>query len=145
MSESIKFSLVKPTIDTPFHIDFEWWKQHDSDWRVFLFNLLCESHQTAYKDQDENVVIDSIDPITAEVKSVDGLLHTLLNHCTRISDFTSRDSSLISTAFRIFLSNNNLPLSPNELAKIINRPANTILITLSGPTIYKGIRPFGKK
>ena len=145
MSEPTKFSLVKPTIDTPFHIDFEWWKQHDSDWRVFLFNLLCESHQTAYKDQDENVVIDFIDPKTAEVKSVDGLLHTLLNHCAKISDFTSRDSSLVSTVFRVFLSNNNQPLSPSELSNIINRPANTILITLSGPTVYKGIRPIDKK
>jgi len=145
MSEPTKFSLVKPTIDTPFHIDFEWWKQHDSDWRVFLFNLLCDYHQNVYKDQDENVVIDFIDPKTAEVKSVDGLLHTLLNHCAKMTDFTSHDSSLVSTVFRVFLSNNNQPLSPNDLSKIINRPANTILITLSGPTVYKGIRPFDKK
>ena len=145
MNEPTKFSLVKPTIDTPFHIDFDWWKQHDSDWRVFLFNLLCESHQTVYKDQDENVVIDFIDPKTAEVKTVDGLLHTLLNHCAKMTDFTSRDSSLISTVFRIFLSNNNQPLSPSDLSKIINRPSNTILITLSGLTVYKGIRPFDKK
>lgn len=141
MSEPIKFSLVKPTIDTPFRIDFDWWKQHDSDWRVFLLNLLCESHQTAFKDQDDDVVIDFIDPKTAEVKSVDGLLHTLLNHCAKMADFTTRDSSLISTVFRVFLSNNNHPLSPSELSNIINRPANTLLITLSGPTVYKGIRP----
>jgi hypothetical protein len=145
MSEFNKFSLVKPTVDTPFHIDFEWWKQHDSDWRVFLFNLLCNLHQNAYKDQDENVVIDFIDPKTAEVKSVDGLLHSLLNHCAKLSDFTSRDSSLISTVFRVFLANNNFPLSPGELSLIINRPANTILFTLSGPTVYKGIRPFDNK
>jgi hypothetical protein len=145
MSEQTRFSLVKPTTDTPFHIDFEWWKQHDSDWRVFLFYLLCESHQLAYKDQDENVVIDFIDPDTAEVKSVDGLLHTLLNHCAKMPDFISRDSSLISTVFRVLLSNNNQPLSPNQLSKIINRPVNTILITLSGPIVYKGIRPLDKK
>ena len=145
MSDQTQFSLVKPTINTPFHIDFEWWKQHDSDWRVFLFNLLCENHQSVYKDQDENVVIDFIDPKTAEVKSVDGILYTLLNHCAKLADFTSHDSSLVSTVFRIFLSNNNQTLSPNELSTIINRPANTILITLSGPTVYKGIRPVDKK
>ena len=141
MSEPTKFSLVKPTVDTPFQIDFDWWKQHDSDWRVFLLNLLCEPHQTTFKDQEDDVVIDFIDPKTAEVKSVDGLLHTLLNHCAKMADFTTHDSSLVSTVFRVFLSNNNHPLSPNELSKIINRPANTILITLSGPTVYKGIRP----
>ena len=35
-----KFSLVKPSIETPFHIDFEWWKETDSNWRVFLFDFL---------------------------------------------------------------------------------------------------------
>jgi hypothetical protein len=145
MESERRFSLVKPTVDTPFHIDFAWWQAHDSDWRVFLFNLLCEPHQVAYKDQDENVVIDFVDPVTAEVKSVDGLLHTLLNHCAKMPDFITRDSSLISIVFRVFLANNNQPLSPNALSKLINRQSNTILITLSGPTVYKGIRPFDKK
>jgi hypothetical protein len=140
-----KFSLVKPTLDTPFHIDFEWWQAHDSDWRVFLLNLLCDTHQAAYQNQDENVVVDFVDPETAEVKAVDGLLHTLLNHCAKQADFITRDSSLVSIVFRVFLANNNQPLSPNDLSRMINRQANTILITLSGPTVYKGIRPVGSK
>jgi len=140
-----KFSLVKPTLDTPFHIDFDWWKAHDSDWRVFLYNLLCEEHQDAYKDQDINVIVDFVDPVTAEVTAVDGLLHTLLNHCAKQPDFITRDSSLVSIVFRVFLANNNQPLSPNDLSNLINRPANTILTTLSGTTVYKGIRPVDKK
>lgn len=140
-----RFSLVKPTLDTPFHIDFEWWQSHDSDWRVFLLNLLCDVHQSAYKGQDENVQIDFVDPETAEVITVDGLLHTLLNHCAKQNDFTTRDSSLVSIVFRVFLANNNQPLSPNDLSKIIKRQANTILVTLSGPNVYKGIRPIGSK
>jgi len=140
-----KFSLIKPTLDTPFHIDFDWWKAHDSDWRVFLYNLLCEEHQDAYKDQDTNVIVDFVDPVTAEVTAVDGLLHTLLNHCAKQPDFITKDSSLVSIVFRVFLANNNQPLSPNELSKQINRPANTILTTLSGTTVYKGIRPVDKK
>lgn len=140
-----KFSMVKPTLDTPFHIDFEWWQAHDSDWRVFLRNLLCDAHQAAYAAQDDNVVVDYVDPDTAEVKAVDGLLHTLLNHCAKSPDFITKDSSLISIVFRVFLANNNYPLTANELSQKINRPANTILITLSGPTVYKGIRPIEKK
>ena len=27
--EDKRFSLVKPTVNTPFHIDFEWWRQND--------------------------------------------------------------------------------------------------------------------
>ncbi len=145
MPEDSKFSLVKPTIDTPFHIDFEWWQKHDSNWRVFLLGLLCANHQTAYANQDENVVIDYIDPETAEVKTVDGLLHTLMQHCAKQPDFISKDSSLVATVLRIFLSNGNNPLSVKELSSLTNRPANTILLTLSGPNVYKGIRPIHLK
>jgi hypothetical protein len=145
MEPAKKFSMVKPTLDTPFHIDFEWWQTHDSDWRVFLRNLLCDAHQSAYAAQDDDVVVDFVDPETAEVKSVDGLLHTLLNHCAKSLDFITKDSSLISIVFRVFLANDNHPLSANELSQKINRPANTILVTLSGTTVYKGIRPVDKK
>jgi len=141
MTEENKFSLIKPTLDTPFHIDFNWWQQHDSDWRVFLLGLLCEEHQTAFATLDENVVIDFIDSETAEVKSVDGLLHTLLSHCAKQGNFISNSGSLVGTVFRVYLSNNNSPLSPNQLSELINRPAKTILVTLSSPNVYKGIRP----
>lgn len=141
MTEQVQFSLVKPTIDTPFHIDFEWWKEHDSDWRVFLIGFLCEKHQSIFASLDENIIIDFIDPITAEVKNVDGLLHILLNHCAKQPEFFSLDSSLVSTVFKIFLSNNNTPLSPVMLSDLVNKPAKTILLTLSGPNVYKGIRP----
>lgn len=145
MTEQGQFSLIKPTIDTPFHIDFDWWKDHDSDWRVFLIGLLCPKHQSIFANLDENVVIDFIDPITAEVKPVDGLLHTILNHCAKQPEFISMDSSLISTVFRIFLSNNNTPLSSLMLSDLVNKPAKTILLTLSGPNVYKGIRPISSK
>ena len=145
MAIETKFSLVKPTIDTPFHIDFEWWKNHDSNWRVFLLGLLCATHQAAFANQDENVVIDYIDPETAEVNIVDGLFHTLMMHCAKQPDFISKETSLVATVFRIFLSNNNSPLNPEELSSRTNRPANTILLTLSGPNVYKGIRPIHQK
>jgi len=141
MSDAARFSLVKPTIDTPFHIDFEWWQQNDNNWRVFLLGQQCPTHQLVSADQAENVVIDFVDPVTAEVKKVDGLLHTLLTHCSKQDDFISSSSSMTSTVFRIFLANNNQPLTPAQISKMISRPAATILATLSGPTVYKGIRP----
>jgi hypothetical protein len=141
MNDASKFSLVKPTIDTPFHIDFEWWQQNDNNWRVFLLGQLCPTHQAVFADQAENVVIDFVDPVTAEVKKVDGLLHTLLTHCSKQGDFISSSSSMTSTVFRIFLANNNQPLTPAQISEMIARPAATILATLSGHTVYKGIRP----
>ena len=47
MTDLRRLSLAKPTLQTKFHIDFDWWTQSDQDWRVYLQNLLCLEHQQA--------------------------------------------------------------------------------------------------
>lgn len=145
MTTEQRFSLVKPSLNTPFHIDFDWWKNNDSDWRVFLYDFLCDFHREAFKDQPSDIVIDAVDPATAEVHQEDGLLYTLMTHCARQPEFIQPGASLVTMIFRIFLSNGNKPLSSEELSQLANRPANTILVTLTGRQIYKGIRPFHRK
>lgn len=134
------FRLVRPTTETPFRIDFDWWQESDANWRIFLFDFLCDAHREAFKGQDDTVNIDAVDPETAEVKTVDGLLHELINHCARQPDFINESMPLVAKIFRIFLSNGNKPLSAEQLSELAHRPARTILITLTGPQIYKGIR-----
>jgi len=136
-----KFSLVKPTVDTPFHIDFDWWKETDSNWRIFLFSFLCEKHQELFSDKNDSLKIDAVDPETAEVYPVDGLLYTLMNHCAKMEDFIPDNLPLIGRIFRVFLANGNEPLNPQQLSKMVNRPARTILVTIGGHQVYKGIRP----
>ena len=49
---------------------------------------------------------------------------------------------LASACFRVFLANNNTPLSPNELHQLLPwKPADAILRTLAGTTVYLGLRP----
>lgn len=136
-----RFSIVKPALSTPFHIDFDWWKINDSNWRVFLYDFLCEFHREAFKDYPSDIIIDAVDPVTAEVHQEDGLLYTLMTHCAKQPEFIQPNATLVSLIFRIFLSNGNKPLNAEQLSKISNRPANTILVTLTGKQIYKGIRP----
>lgn len=135
-------SFIRPTVDTPFHIDFEWWQDNDSNWRIFLQGYLCEKHQAIFKDQDDSVVIDAVDPETAEVTQVDGLLYELMNHCAAQEDFIQENMPLISKIFRVFLAYNNKPMSPAQLSELVNKPARTVLVTLTGPQVYKGIRVF---
>ena len=71
-------SLLKPSVDTPFHIDFDWWKKNERDWHVFLRSLLCLEHQESFAEMEEGELIDWIDPLTAEVKPVDGVQHQML-------------------------------------------------------------------
>ncbi|MEN4013219.1 MAG: hypothetical protein AB1453_15820 [Chloroflexota bacterium] len=141
MTETMRFSLIKPTINTPFHIDFDWWRNHDQNWRVFLFSFLCAEHQSSFENLDQNTCIDWVDPLTAEISRIDGIQHALMAHCARQQGFLSETTTLVNAVFRVFLSNGNKPLTPAELSEIINKPPDKILQTLSGPRVYQGIRP----
>ncbi len=136
-------SLLKPGIQTPFHIDFDWWKQNESDWHVFLRSLLCPAHQQSLANVEEGEMIDWIDPQTAEVKSVDGIQHALMSYCALQPDFVDEHTAMVEAVFRMFLANGNQPMTAEDLSKKLNCPAITILRTLSGPRIYRGLRPFG--
>ena len=87
MTELKKFSLVKPTIQMPFHIDFEWWRVNDENWHVALASMLCPEHQEAFANLPEGQMIDWVDPETAEVRQMDGLQYTLIQHCARQAGF----------------------------------------------------------
>jgi hypothetical protein len=135
-------SLLKPTVKTPFHIDFDWWKQNESDWHVFLRSLLCNEHQEAFVNVEEGQMIDWVDPDTGEVKPVDGIQNALMTHCALLPEFMSAQTALVEAVFRTFLVNGNSPMSAEELARKLNRPADTILRTLAGPRVYRGLRPY---
>lgn len=140
MIETKSFSLVKPSIDTPFHIDFSWWKVHDNDWRVYLQSFLCQEHQAVYSETAAETTVDWVDPETAEVFPVDGLQQVLMTHCALQPGFLE-GKTLVDSVFRTFLSNGNSPLNMQELGHHLNQSANKILITLSSGKVYKGIRP----
>lgn len=135
-------SLLKPNTKTPFHIDFEWWKKNERDWHVFLRSLLCPEHQEAFAEAGEGEMIDWIDPRTAEVKQVDGIQHTLISHCALLPEFCDPHTALVEAVFRTFLANGNVPMSAEDLSKKLERPADTILRTISGPRVYRGLRPY---
>jgi hypothetical protein len=135
-------SLLKPTIKTPFHIDFDWWKQNENDWHVFLTSLLCPEHQEVFANFEEGEMIDWVDPETAEVKPVDGIQHALMTHCASLPEFTGARTAMVEAVFRVFIANGNIPMSAEDIGKKLGRPADTILRTISGPRVYRGLRPY---
>jgi hypothetical protein len=137
-------SLVKPTTQTRFHIDFAWWGEKDRDWRVYLQSLLCPDHQAAFAELPGDKVVDFVDPITAEVQQVDGLQHVLISHCAREPGFITTRTTMVDAVFRTFLANGNTPMSPTELAVQLNRPPDLILRTLTGERVYRGLRPIAE-
>ena len=142
---SKRSSLIKPKLTSPFKIDFDWWKNHDRDWRVYLRSFLCEEHQVLFEGLENDEVIDWVDQKTAEVSQVDGLLHVLITHCAKQENFLTNRMALVDSVFRLLLSNGNQPMTSEELGKILNRPPTTILRTFSGFRVYKGIRPISEE
>ncbi len=135
-------ALVKPTLDTRFHIDYDWWERTPSeDLRVYLLTHLKPEQRERLAQAPEDQQVDFIDPVTAEVKRLNAMGQALLSAATA-QDFITDEDSLVDAIFRVFLRNDNTPLSSRELESATGRPARTILNLLKGRQVYKGIRPY---
>jgi hypothetical protein len=143
MTEAKRYSLVKPTNQTPFHIDFDWWSQNERNWHVHLLSYLSEEHRNTFGGSTGDEMIDLVDPHTAEVKQVDALQYLLITHYVNKESFLTESTSLVEAIFRLFLANGNQPMSPAEIGERLKRPPELILRTLTGARVYRGLRPYG--
>lgn len=136
-------NLVRPTSETRFHIDYEWWQRSGQDLRFYMMSHLCEEHRQALTASAEAdiPVLDWIDPVSGQVVRVGHLTYALLVHCSQQPDYITERTSLVDAVFRTLLAAGNRPMTPIEMAERTGRSADTILRTLSGKTIYKGLRP----
>lgn len=132
----------RPSLDTKFHIDYEWWETTGRDIRVAVRGQLCVECQARYSDHRNTEAVDWVDPETAEVVRGDALLQCLRSECSQKPDFIGRANPLVTNVFRIFLLNGNQPLTPVELNSQVSWASpQTILRTLSGGSVYMGLRP----
>jgi len=131
----------RTTPDTKFHIDYDWWEKNERNWRVYLLSYLCDEHKRLFSRQDQEQMVDFVDPQTAEVQRVDGVQHALISHCANQPDFITSKTALVDAVFRVFLANGNIPLNCIELSERLDKPAETILKVISGVRVYKGLRP----
>ena len=135
-------SLVKPNLQTHFHVDFDWWKASGKDIRVAVRGQLCSECQARFPDHRNTESVDWVDPETAEVVQADALLQCLRSECARKPGFISRNSPLVTNVFRIFLLNGNQSLTPREIHEQVPwQEPELILRTLAAGTVYMGIRP----
>ena len=134
-------TLVKPTLDTPLHIDYGWWERRGLQINVELRTHLCKEHQAIFSEHFDTDIIDWVDSKTGEVTQVDGLRHVLQVHCSKQPGYINEHLSLVDAIFRVFLANGNTPLTCKELSDIVSQPPEKILRTLAGQRVYKGLRP----
>lgn len=136
-----RLRLVKSTLQTPFHIDFDWWKQNDRSWQVYLKSYLTEEDLENLLNAGEQQLIDIVDMETAEIHQVDGLQHLLITKYANRDDFITESTSVAESIFRLLLASGNIPLTAVEIGEKLGRDPKTILLMLSGPRVTKGIRP----
>ncbi len=132
--------LIKPNVETKFYIDFDWWEQSRDDLQIYLLTHLTPEQQQTLEDRNLDEVFDYVDPETGEVFQVD-TLRLAIRESAKREDFISAHIGLIDSVFRALLVNGNKPLSAIELAEVTRRNAATILKTIGGVRIYRGIRP----
>lgn len=133
--------ILRPTLETKFHIDYDWWERSGKNLNVFLRSILCDEHREAFLDQDSDSMVDHVDPETGVVSQVPGIQYLLITHCSRQDDFITPQTSLVNAIFRFLISNGNESVSVQELSEKLNRPAKMMLRMLSGSRVYHGIRP----
>ncbi|MBN1284651.1 MAG: hypothetical protein JXB47_04565 [Anaerolineae bacterium] len=131
---------IKPTYDTRFHIDYDWWQHEKRDLRIYMVNHLPLEQREYFIEHAEAEETDWVDPETGEVRRVDALQQAL-RRAGEDPSFITPQTPLVEAVFRVFLSNGNKPLSAAELSERIGRSANTILRTLVSGSVYRGIRP----
>ncbi|MFN2221207.1 MAG: hypothetical protein ACK2UH_01530, partial [Candidatus Promineifilaceae bacterium] len=74
--------LMRPTLDTKFHIDYDWWDQSDLDLKTYLYSRLEISDDSSLEMGVENV--DLVDPDTGEVRQVDGFQYALQTYFAQL-------------------------------------------------------------
>jgi hypothetical protein len=133
--------LAKPGVDTRFHIDFDWWEREGRDFRIDVTKHLLPEYVDSFTGINSGEMIDLVDAETGAVTQVDTAQYTLRTKVKPVDPFLNAHTSLVDAVFHLLLVNGNRPMSPNELSALLNRPAQTILRTLAGRVVYKGLRP----
>jgi hypothetical protein len=133
---------VKPTLKTKFHIDFAWWQKKGKNLRADLQSHACPEVKDLYADYKEDPDFDWINPETGEVFKIDVLWYLLHEHCKEYPDFINEFTPLTTAIFRVFIANDNTPLTAVEIhEKLQKKTPDLILRTIGGHRVYKGIRP----
>lgn len=132
--------IIKPTLETKFHIDYDWWEKDDNDLRAYTLTHLPTDLREKFDEETEPRVVDFIDPETGEVTRLDELGLAIREAADR-DDYINPQTSLVDSVFRVFLANDNTPRTPLELEEDTGRDAKTILKTFGGIRVYRGIRP----
>lgn len=131
---------IKPTLETKFHIDFDWWRKQRQSLGAYLQGHLCPEAKNLHPT--DNQTFDWVNPETGEVFQIDMLWHIIQTHCGQQPNFIDDSLPLTRSIFRLFIANDNTPLTSLEIYEMLHKKTpDLILRTIGGHQVYDGIRP----
>lgn len=134
--------LLRPTVETPFAIDWDWFKKHGIDAQLAVRSQLCQQCRREFDQGAPIEEVDWVDPNSGEVFRVDSLREHIMAHCQWKPDYITTATPLATGIFRALLANNNRPLSPVQLAQRLGRSdPETILRVLTRGETKNGVVP----
>ncbi len=133
--------FFRPTETTQFHIDHSWFEKNGQDINVLIYQCLTSEQQERLPDLSLNETFDFVDDGTGEVFKVTRAMQMIRAERATDPTFIGERTPVAEAVFRMFLLNNNQPLTATDLATRINRKPSEILNQLSGRVVYRGIRP----
>ncbi|MGB0386476.1 MAG: hypothetical protein ACPGWR_16820 [Ardenticatenaceae bacterium] len=136
----MKFKMMRPTVDTQFQIEWSWFEQNKLDEHSVVRNQLNYKWRQRFDNGLEVQEVDYIDPETGEVFRMNNLHEAILAECQWEPDYITRDMPLSQSILRLFLANNNQPMSVVEMARRLERhDSQAILRVLINSEIQNGI------
>ena len=133
--------FFRPTEDTLFHIDYAWFEAQGQDVNVLIFKCLNPEQRERLGEQRVPQMYDFVDEGTGEVVRSSQVLHIIRNENARDPGFITSKTPVFEAAFRLFLINNNTPLTARQLAERMGRRPADVLAQVGGRVVYNGIRP----
>jgi hypothetical protein len=130
-------------VNTPFHIDFEWWESSGRNFNRFLAEIL-ESDDGAISDHQET--LDYIDPATAEVHQLSALWTQVLTERASKPDYITSSTPMTNALLRALIENRNKPMTAAEMQRRISRGnPKALLRVLRTARLQYGIVPVKKR
>ncbi|MFN3704575.1 MAG: hypothetical protein ACK4WM_01070 [Thermoflexales bacterium] len=133
--------LFRVDENTRFHIDYTWFEKNGQDVNILIRKYLSPEQLEQYTRDQLDETFDFVDPDTAEVHHITRAAYLVRAEMQHNPNFLHQGLPIAEAVFRIFLVNNNQPLTVAELAAYLNRRPADVIAQIGGRNVYNGIRP----
>ena len=127
------------SVQTPFHIDLDWWSSQGRSLDRYLLEILGGQNDQM---DGADALVDYIDPQTAEVFPLTALWVQVLTQRAHRADFITSTMPMTNAVLRALIENRNQPMSAVQIHRRINRGSpQTLFRVLQGAHRQYGVAP----